>query len=145
MNDTVAFFYLASTILCMVIGPAAVYYAFRIGWPGLGIIGGLAAVLGILSSLPFRDTSELPWLPGVVVLFFAAVAVTSIVRLLTRATPLDVAERSQRRRRFQFGISSILFVTFFLACAFIDPCIVNVRFHRGSLENAKKERSSAWS
>ena len=28
---------------------------------------------------------------------------------------------------------------------FIDPCIANVRFHRGSLENAKKERRSAWS
>ncbi len=27
----------------------------------------------------------------------------------------------------------------------IDPCIANVRFHRGSLENAKKERRSAWS
>jgi hypothetical protein len=84
MGDALGFGLLACIILCAIASPVAIYYAFRKASIRLAIVAALLGALGIVASVPFRNTYQAPWMLEVTVLFFTVVTVASVSQLVVR-------------------------------------------------------------
>lgn len=122
MNETTGFLYFTATILCVVASPAALYKSVKTHRLFPGIIGCVLAGVAIFCSLPFRGTYEMPWLPGIVILFFIAVAYVSIRSIVTRESGSQSTESNHRVR---FGLRSMLAAMLLCCLAFYWVAVCN--------------------
>lgn len=127
MSDSTGFVYLAATLIAVVSASTVLYYGVKTR--RLLPFGCVLGATAILCALPFRDTYELPWLPGVIVIFFSCIAFCALIEIFGRTRKAPRSTGSLR-----FGLGSLLGVVFFFSCTFSWIAFVN---------NSERDRRAA--